>query len=275
MTKILIDPKFHLHPKHAVVYTKVVNALKRFPDIKQICLSSFYPKKGHKYEDPDTTALTSGMIIQFNVKIVPSYNTIYHELQHIVQEANPAQKKGKTRKQIEEEATIFGNARMLSSQVEDNRLMYVSTVPKSKVVKYARIAAKGLKAGNKNAVKEVKVKIEKDKKIAIKKNPSEKGEWTKHQLADKLVKTQWVKVGNKVYAKGHTKQNVENFLKKVPNKPDMDLIDLPNDKVWGYDPKYVRNPPKWLSSGSGKVAVGASKPKKVVKKSTTKKKSDW
>lgn len=237
MTKILIDPKFHYHPEYKTIYTKTVDAVKKFPEIKELILSAFHPNKN----DAAAYAGTAGKTprIEFNIMKTPSSNIIYHELYHVIQKMkNP---RVKTFNNIEEiEATLLGQARMSPSKVDDNTMPYFKAVPKKKLVTYAKYAAREKAKGNKNYVQATHLKVEADKK----KDPNNK-EWKMPRYSSKPTKAKFtVTVGGKKYARGHTPDSVTRFLKKNI-KPDQQFGNMLENYAYELD-DFVKKP-SWVT----------------------------
>jgi hypothetical protein len=216
---IFIDPKFLFHPKHQEIYQKVEKALKNFPEIDTIKLSTFYPKPHptgiHKYEANDVMAVAGfGGLIEFNILRVPSYNTIYHELYHIVQGKRKSTKK-KSTGTFELEATLFGMARLPKKHVETNEMPYLCNVPKSKIVAYGKLALKEKEKGNKNYVKALTDQIDKDFAKDVKTNRAKKWKRIGRSMPDPRHNIKFIKMsdGNN-YAKAHTYSKVHNMLRR-------------------------------------------------------------
>ena len=103
--KLMIEPQFHFHPNYKEIYQKVQIALKTFPELDntEITLTAFIPKKNNSYEGPNTVAMAisdkngDNKTLTFNVKIMPTYNAIYHELWHLVQRDRKSTKRKSSR----------------------------------------------------------------------------------------------------------------------------------------------------------------------------------
>lgn len=236
MTKILIDPNFHLHPEYRKIYAKTTEAIKKFPEIKEIILSAFYPTK------TDNAAAGAGVkgktpTIWFNIKKVAPNNIIYHELYHLLQKKPTGAKFFSSTQEID--ATLLGHARMCPSKVDDNTMPYFQAVPKKKLVAYARFAAKEKAKGNKNYINDTLAKVLNDKK----KDPKNK-EWKMPKFSSKPVKARFsVTSGNKKYAKGHSPEDVRNYIKKNI-KPDQQFGDVMKNYAYELD-DFIKKP-EWV-----------------------------
>jgi hypothetical protein len=271
--KIFIDPKFHFHPKHELIYQKIQKALLDFPEISELHLSAFYPTNKL---DRNTIAWVQGTnikVIVFNVHIVPTYNTIYHELYHIVQRERPSIK-GKTHKIIEAEATLLGTARMPKSKVENNFMCYFNTVPKSKVIKYAQCARNEKEKGNKNYIEDMFLKTKTDKEKEIKAKKSNAKRWKPIHKKDLPVRAKFnvIKEG-KNFTKDNTPSILNKYLKTNIRKSQQlrkDLITTDkNHGMYLYEKADLINIPSWMKStkaSSKKVIITKPKAKKSAKK---------
>ncbi|MFA5395398.1 MAG: hypothetical protein WC346_05190 [Methanogenium sp.] len=90
--KLVINPRFHYHPRYKEIYQKVQAALKSFPELngETIILTSFFPKRNSKHEASDTIAIAisddkgNSKAISFNVHVIPTYNSISKEKLKII-----------------------------------------------------------------------------------------------------------------------------------------------------------------------------------------------
>ena len=251
--KIFIDPKFHFHPKHKEIYTKVKDALKNFPELKEICISAFYPTNKLDKGTIATAESRSGFnIVTFNVHTMPTNNSIYHELQHFVQYGRKSTK-NKPHSLLEVEATLFGMGRMKSDQVENNFMTYFNTVPKSKVVKYGKMALKEKEKGNKHHVSTVFQQTVKDKEEEIKANKSNAKRWEPIHQKDFSVSAKFnVKKGSKNYAKGYTPSIINKDLKTNIRKSQQFRSNLfksvKGEGGYAYEKDDLMTVPDWMKS---------------------------
>jgi hypothetical protein len=242
MTEILIDPKFMLHPEHKSIFRKVISALKKFPEIKEVMLSAFKPTK---YKNAVALANISDpgyATLEFNIKKSPSSNTIHHELYHVVQGLLHPKKRGEFTHSEEIEATLLGQARMRPSEVETNHMAYFYDVPKSKLVKYARYAAEEKEQGNKDFIDATFKKIQKDKA----KEPERKS-WIGSVFVDKPVAEG---------TKGKSVKSIKKFL-KTNIKPSQQLgtpSEMLNPSIgyYGFAMEDMIKTPKWMNTKSKK-----------------------
>lgn len=260
-TLLLIDPKFHFHPRHVEIYKKVEAALKQFPEIKEVQLSAFYPKKNVEYEERTTIAVADRTKISFNMKVFPTYNNIYHELYHILQ--HQGKKDRRDQRYIETDATLLGMARMKKSHVENNMMTYFTDVPKSKVLYYAKMAESKKKAGDTNYAAHTYVAAMRDKKADLIKDPKNIAKWKPIHKHDLPVNAKFTVVRNgKNYVKGLTPDIVGRYVNgniKQDQKLSSNLIQPKDGTTYAYEKKDLIDPSKWM-----KVTV--TKPKPTVSK---------
>jgi hypothetical protein len=249
MVKILIDPKFHYHPSYKTIYAKVLEASKKFPEVKELIISAFHPKNT---SDAAAYAGSAGKIpkIEFNIKRNPTTNIIYHEFYHLLQKTPP---KGKMFSETQEiDATLLGQARMNKNCPDDNTMPYFKAVPKDKLVAYAKYAAREKAKGNKNYIIDTYLKTEADKK----KDPKNKG-WTSPSMSSKPVATKFtVNVGGKKYAKGHTPNDILKNLKKNI-KPEEQREDMLNH--YAYEIVDLIKKPAWTKPKTKSIKIKTKK----------------
>lgn len=234
--KIYIDPKFHFHPKYKEIYQKVKKALEDFPELKEVVLSAFYPKKGDAWETHDVMAIAGiDRMLEFNMYRMPSYNTIYHELYHLVQNQRKSTKR-KSQGTFELEATLFGMARLPKSRVETNEMPYLCNVPKSKIIEYGQLAKREKEKGNKNYVKaltdQISIDSAEDEKI---KGRSKEWERIGRSMPDPKHSVKFTeKRGSKNYAKNFTYSKVNKYLKANIRKSQQPADNMFKPKTGGY-----------------------------------------
>ena len=277
--KIYIEPKFHFHPKYKEIYQKVQQALVDFPEVKEVTLSAFYPKSNNKWEAHDVMAIAGfGGTIEFNVKRMPSYNVIYHELFHIVQGKRKSTPQ-KTKKTFELEATLLGLARLPKSKVETNEMPYFTNVPKSKLVAYAKTAKSEKEKGNSNYMKVLTDKAKSDY-AKDKNNKSRVKQWQRvgRSMPDPKHSVKFTeKEDGKNYAKGQTYTEVNNYLKTNIRKSQQAIVSKlikPHDdkNQYAYEKADLITVPDWMKSDKSvkKSTAIKSTPKKTTTSKTVK-----
>ena len=243
MTKIFIDPKFQFHPEYKQIYMKVKEAVKRFPEIKEIGISSFKAKKGSEIKEEiaaRTLIRVDTPIIYFNVCYSPSSNTIYHELQHIIH----GMEKGKNLKTHKEEleATLMGLGRMPENAVETRAMPYLGNVPKNKIPSYGKFAANEKAKGNKKWFEATIDKMAQDAE-----NEKYKNGWAGKEVKDKIIKSD---------KQGMSRPELSKFLKtNIKKKEQLDTVKemiQPKKGNWLYEQKDLIKVPTWMKNSKNK-----------------------
>jgi hypothetical protein len=151
MTKITLNKNFKYHPKHETILNMVETALIYFPELKTITLGCYGRMGGDRCianaEYPDK--------LNFNIKYIPSYVTIFHELGHQLQHIRVAPSG-------EKQASIFGIARLPDHLADEDRLPYVCLAPRIKLRYYCNLAIKYKNDGIKYYIKEIEKIIDAD-----------------------------------------------------------------------------------------------------------------
>jgi hypothetical protein len=259
VAKIFIDPKFHFHPKYKEIYSKISTALKKFPEITYVVLSSFYPTKG---EDVNSAVNVIGCKINFNIKIMPTYNTIYHELWHVVQDSTKKNSKPLTK--FEQEATLMGLSRMSKAHIETNLLPYVGTVPSSKIAYYTNYAVTLREKKDPLYIEKTIKLIEQHRKNAVAKNKNKSTTWTPNGHDDIKLKLMLQKEGKNIYVKGYTPEDTLKLLNRQVKELPASIFQATNDKIWVYSKNDLKSN-NWMKATSKKSNVNKNQIKKVSK----------
>jgi hypothetical protein len=162
---------------------------------------------------------------------------------------------------------LLGLARLPKNKVETGVMAYIAYVPKSKVIKYAKIARKEKEKGNKNYVEVLNKKIKDDHQKEIKAAKSNEKRWQWHTSEpDPKNSAVWsVKKGGKNFTKGNTPSIVNKYLKANIRKSQQLTSNLikPNDgETYYYEREDLIKVPKWMKSTK---AFSKKKPKSITK----------
>ena len=256
MVKIKIDSDFYLHPKYKELYCRCTETLKKFPEIKQISLSSFYPDME---ENKNVAAFTRDEGVSFNRTILPSYTTIYHEFYHIVQYLKKEHKRNHV---LEREATILGAVRMPKKHVEHGILPFTGiVVPKDKVLFYLEFAKNEILKGNKNYMATLNRKVSKDIEADARKDYRNLKNWKAN--ANPVLDLQKIKV--KI-----SEKDIIKYLKSHAENIPANAKTI--DDIKPYIVTSVKNTPNWLKCSvapvkevTGKKVKGKKLSKSVLK----------
>jgi hypothetical protein len=156
LTVPTLNKNFKFHPKHEEILSMVETALIYFPEIESIKLGTYGRMGGNSCianaEHPDK--------INFNIKYMPSYVTIFHELGHHLQHMRLAPSG-------EKQASIFGLVRMPDHLADEDRMPYIKLVPRLKIRHYCNLAIQYKNRGIKYYIKELEKVIDADNRKNI------------------------------------------------------------------------------------------------------------
>jgi hypothetical protein len=244
MTKIFIEPRFHLHPEYKKIYLKMLEAVQRFPEIKELGLSSFEDKTAKERKEQVPSRVHIGVelpTIYFNVRYSVTTNTIYHELQHVVHGMDK-NKNLKTDKE-EIEATLLGLARMPKNVAESKAMPYLGNVPKDKISLYGKFARFEKARGNRRWLKTTINKMATDAE-----NEKYKGGWKGAEEKDKITKHKSENSESKV-----SKYLQINIKAKEQPKTPKEMFHPKNKGEWLYEKKDLIKVPSWMNKPIKKV----------------------
>jgi hypothetical protein len=150
--KLIIKDAFYFHPKYKEIIHKMGLALTYFPEIETIKIGIHGRCGG---SGCIANANYSDLSVNFNLHYLPSYNTIFHELGHILQFKKKAPNG-------EEAASIFGLSRMPIEMVESNFIPYIGLAPADMIPSYCQAAIGERVNGRKQYIKWLFEKLKND-----------------------------------------------------------------------------------------------------------------
>lgn len=171
MCEIKLSKTFHEHPKAGEIMEKVKIALEYFPEIDEITLS----RCGTRGTFAIAWANKKNKEVSFNIEYFPSFNTIFHELGHILQGLTPIPSG-------EEACTIFALSRIPDHLIESYDLPYLGLVPVENIRDYCKLAIQQRESGNRTYIKWLRERIQSDREKDINYN------WPKCDIYEEKIK---------------------------------------------------------------------------------------